>query len=136
MAVIGRYPLRRDQIVGGVEAAVVYLTEELRKVSSLDLHVATLRPEIRASRTVSEEGITIHYLPAGRRGGHVTNHFMDRRRMVDCLRRIEPHLVHAHIAGEYAQAADQSSYPYLLTLHGIRYLEARLWKKGITAPKS
>jgi len=35
--------------------------------------------------------------------------------MVDCLRRIEPHLVHAHIAGEYAQAADQSSYPYLLT---------------------
>jgi len=132
VAVIGRYPLHKDYIVGGVEAAIVYLTEELKKVSSLDLHVATLRPEIRERRTVSDGGVTIHYLPAGRHGGHVTNHLVDRWRMVDCLRRIGPHLVHAHIAGEYAQAADQSGYPYVLTLHGIRYLEARLWKKGVS----
>ncbi len=132
IAVVGRYPLRKNYIVGGVEAAIVYLTEELRSLAPMELHVVTLRPEIETPRTVSEDGVTVQYLPASRYGGHITNHLRDRQRMVDCLRQIGPHLVHAHIAGEYAQAAHQSGYPYVLTLHGIRHLEAKLWKKSLS----
>ncbi len=131
IAVLGRYPLCRDHIAGGVEAVIVYLLEELGRVPGLDLHVVTLRPEIKNPFTVAGDRLTVHYLPASRHGGHITNHYLDRHRLLKRLRLIKPRLVHAHIAGEYAEAAHDSGYPYVLTLHGIRYLEARLWKRGL-----
>jgi glycosyltransferase involved in cell wall biosynthesis len=131
VAVIGRYPIRKDHIVGGVEAAIVYLTEELRRRPGFDVHVLTLRPEVRESQKVVKNGVTVHYLPASRHWGHITHHLLDRHRLVKALRQINPHLVHAHIAGEYAEAAHQSGYPYVLTLHGIRHREASLWERGL-----
>ncbi|MDP2728725.1 MAG: glycosyltransferase family 4 protein [Dehalococcoidia bacterium] len=128
---LGHYPLRRDHIIGGAEAAVVCLADEMRWHSSLDLQVVTLRPEIGEERVIHEEGYTVHYLPASHHLGNATFHLLDRHRLVEKLRQIRPDLIHAHVASEYAEAAHQSGIPYVLTLHGIRSREAALAKRGL-----
>jgi glycosyltransferase involved in cell wall biosynthesis len=41
---------------------------------------------------------------------------------------LQPDLIHVHVAGEYANAAASCETPWVLTLHGIRFLEVDLWR--------
>jgi glycosyltransferase involved in cell wall biosynthesis len=44
------------------------------------------------------------------------------------MNRLTPDLIHVQVAGEYAEAAAGTGLPWVLTLHGIRFLEVDLWR--------
>ncbi len=127
VAILGDYPLEPDRIAGGVEAVVSYLVAELRKFEELDLHVVTLREDIRQRRVIRQgSNLTAHYLPAAYRFANVTFFIINKFRLLRELATIKPDLIHAHVAGTYAEVAHMTGLPAVLTLHGIRYRDSWL----------
>lgn len=125
VVMVGDYPKSPHQVRGGVEAVVLYLTQALQRHPDLKLDVITLAGRGTQKRTVHHENVTVHYLPRVRLPGRlsVLGNIRQLRTEMLCLK---PDLVHAHIAGEYAIAAAETGLPWVLTLHGIRFLEASL----------
>jgi glycosyltransferase involved in cell wall biosynthesis len=122
---VGDYPQESNKVRGGVEAVVLYLTQALQVYPDLHLDVVTLERQGRGEHQEQHGRVTVHYLPVS----PLPSRFSPAdnvRRMGDRIRQLQPNLVHAHIAGEYALAAAASGRPWLLTLHGIRHLEAHL----------
>jgi glycosyltransferase involved in cell wall biosynthesis len=121
VAIIGDYPRDPNYVQGGVEAVVHNLVEKLSDMADLELDVVNLREDLVTPQTLTRRGVTIHYLPASHLFGNVTFFLINKIRLVQALRRIRPDVVHAHVAGEYADAAQLSGHPAVLTLHGIRH---------------
>jgi glycosyltransferase involved in cell wall biosynthesis len=129
VAMIGDFPRSDHEVGGGVESVMLYLARELARAGQLDVHTVTLDRWGLGSRTLTMGGFTAHYVERSRlpsRAGFIRNVHTMRNR----LGALRPDLVHAHIAGHYAEAAHASGLPWILTLHGIRYLEAGL-RKGL-----
>ena len=116
-----------NRIQGGVEAVVAYLAKGLAVFADLEVHTVTLKPRLAQEQTVEWEGVTAHYVPASFRFANLTQHRVNKQWLRATLAHITPDVVHAHIAGVYAQAAVVFGQPWLLTIHGIRYREAALW---------
>ncbi len=121
VAILGDYPVDPGRISGGVEAAISYLVDELRRFEGLDLHVVTLRENVRQRLARRSGNVTLHYLPAAYRLANVTFFVVNKVRLLRELHAIRPDLIHAHIAGTYAQVAYATGLPTILTPHGIRH---------------
>ena len=126
VAILGDYPLDLNRIGGGVEAVVSYLVSELKNLQDLDLHVVTLREDVRQRDIRANGNLTVHYLPAAYRFANVTFFAVNRFRLLRELSAIEPDVIHAHIAGTYAEVAHTTGRPTVLTPHGIRHHESAL----------
>jgi glycosyltransferase involved in cell wall biosynthesis len=126
VAVLGPYPWDPVTLKGGVEAVIAYLVQGLSQFPDLDVHIITLCDGLEQSTTVDREGFTVHYVPAANRLANVTFFARSKLRLHRILNAVHPDLIHAHIAGAYAQVAFRSNLPAVLTLHGIRYREATL----------
>lgn len=126
VVILGDYPKDPSNIGGGVEAVITYLVQGLRRIPDLDLHIVTLCTKLGQNTIVSRDGITVYYVPASYRLSSITFFILNKLRLLRVLNALEPDLIHAHIAGTYAQVAFQTKRPAVLTLHGIRYREARL----------
>lgn len=125
IAMLGDYPRDPSTIDGGVEAVVCNLLQGLQPYPGLDIHVVTLREDVSKIEDVQRDGITAHYVPAAYRFGKVTFFIRNKLRLRHVLQSIQPDLIHAHIAGTYSEVAFGSGCPAVLTLHGIRYREAK-----------
>ena len=121
VAILGDYPIEPNRIVGGVEAVISYLVAELERFEDLDLHVVTLREDIQRRHIHKNDHLTIHYLPAAYRFANVTFFAVNKMRLLRELATIKPDMIHAHVAGTYAQVAYMTGLPAVLTLHGIRH---------------
>ena len=129
VAMIGDFPRDTDNIGGGVESVMAYLCRELARREGIDLSVITLDRWNLGHRVTEYDGYSVHYLPqAGVRGP--ARRYLNVRRLAACIESLAPDIVHAQIAGQYSEAAHRTGIPYVLTLHGIRYLEAQL-KTGL-----
>ena len=127
VAIVGDFPRDPNRIQGGVEAVVAYLAKGLTAFADLEVHTVTLKPRLAQEQTVEWAGVTAHYVPASFRFANLTQHRVNKQRLQATLTHIAPDVVHAHIAGVYAQLAAVFGQPWLLTVHGIRYREAALW---------
>lgn len=120
VAILGDYPLDPERMTGGVESVIGYLVPELSKFPDLELHVITLREVVQ--KHIRQNGnVSLHYLPASYRFGNVTFFAVNRLRLLRELNGIQPDLIHAHIAGPYAEVAYWTGRPTVLTQHGIRH---------------
>lgn len=129
VVMVGDYPSNPNKVAGGVQAVVRYLTEALQGYPDLKLDVITLEKRGSARRTAQHENVTAHYLPRASLPSRLSIIGNIRQIQAEILR-LKPDLVHAHIAGEYAEATARTGLPWVLTLHGIRFLEAEL-KPGL-----
>ncbi len=121
VAILSDYPLDLEYVHGGVEAVVCNLIERLSHVIGLELHVVALRENLSAYQVITRHAVTAHYLPASFRFANITFFLINKLRLLRTLRLIQPDVVHAQIAGMYAEAAQLSGFPAVLTPHGIRY---------------
>ncbi|MCR4405514.1 MAG: glycosyltransferase family 4 protein [Anaerolineae bacterium] len=129
VAILGDYPLEPDRIAGGVEAVISYLVAELRKFTDLELHVVTFHEDVRQRYVCQQESnLTVHYLPPAYRFANVTFFVINKFLLLRELADIKPDLIHAHVAGTYAEVAHMTGLPAVLTLHGIRYRSQWLQK--------
>jgi glycosyltransferase involved in cell wall biosynthesis len=123
----GVYPADPGKISGGVEAVVLYLTQALQSYPDLTLDVVTIGRRGTARRTVQHGDVTVHYLPCSRLPSHLSA-LANMRQVRTEMRRLKPDLIHVQVAGELAEAAAGTGLPWVLTLHGIRFMEVALWQ--------
>lgn len=121
VAILADYPFNLEYIHGGVEAVVRNLVEELSAIAGLELHVVTLYEDATFRRVTSGRSLTVHYVPAAYRFANVTFFLINKLRLLKVLRSIRPDVVHAHVAGTYAEVSQLFGRPAVLTAHGIRY---------------
>jgi glycosyltransferase involved in cell wall biosynthesis len=115
---VGDYPRDPENISGGVEAVIYYLVE---------ISVVTMDRWKFGDRTVIHNNIPVHYIRQARLPSRLS-FYGNIRRLREKILSIQPDIIHAHIAGQYAEAAVKTRLPWVLTLHGIRFLEAALWQ--------
>ncbi|MCB9079304.1 MAG: glycosyltransferase family 4 protein [Anaerolineaceae bacterium] len=124
----GDYPAAPNKIAHGVEAVVAYLTDHLQTYPDLKLSVVTLDRRDQVGRQVVEyENMTIHYVPPARLPSYLSA-IGSIQRLKEEINQLQPDLVHVQVANEYAEAAAALNYPWVLTLHGIRFKEVELWQ--------
>ncbi len=125
VVMVGNYPARPDEIHGGVEAVTRYLSQALQAIDGIELDVVTLLPPGQPDRTATHGRVRVHYLESSTLPSYLSI-ARDTQRMRDCIRALQPDIVHAHVANEFALAARASGFPWLVTLHGMKFREAQL----------
>lgn len=123
----GVYPANPNKISGGVEAVVQYLTQALQHYPDLKLEVLTLGLRGTDRQTVQHGKVTVHYLPSSRLPGYLSTAANIRQLRAEMVR-LKPDLMHVQVAAEFAEAAAGTGLPWVLTLHGIHFLEVTLWE--------
>jgi glycosyltransferase involved in cell wall biosynthesis len=130
VALVAEFPAAPDRVVGGVQAVVARLARALVR-RGMDVHVVSFELG-RARPGVDEvDGVTVHRFPQARRFGNVTFGRAERRGTAQCLRKIHPDVVHAHLLGPAALGAVESGFPCVATAHGILREEGRLEQGGV-----
>ena len=123
----GVYPANPNKISGGVEAVVRYLTQALQRYPDLQIDIITLDKRGTARRTVKHGEVTVHYVPSSRLPSYLSMWKNIRRVRAEMIR-LKPDIIHAQVAGEFAEAAAGTGLPWMLTLHGIIFREVALWQ--------
>lgn len=121
VAVLSDYPLDPHYLRGGVEAVVRNLVEKLSGIAGLELHVVALREIKTFRRVTSGHNLVVYYVPAAYRFANITFFLINKLRLLKVLHSIQPDVVHAHIAGTYAEVSQLFGRPAVLTVHGIRH---------------
>lgn len=127
VALLGPYP--RSELAGGVDAVMRALAAGLATREDVTLHVVTNVPGLRVFEVVSQQGWFLHRVPHPR-GDRLWWHQPAVWPVRRVLAEIAPEVVHAHMAGHYADAALQSGKPAVITLHGVVFREAALALAG------
>ncbi|MDY7076290.1 MAG: glycosyltransferase family 4 protein [Chloroflexota bacterium] len=127
IAMMGDYPRDPEHVGGGVEAVTLYLLGELQRFDDLELHMITMRPDVK-EKVVCYDRTTVHYIATNYRRNALTLDSHHRRLLRQKLTALQPDLVHAHIAGTYHLATLGMGFPTVLTLHGVRRNETALWR--------
>lgn len=125
ITMIGDFPRSEHEVGGGVESVMLYLAQELREFEEIDLSVVSIDRWGLGQRSIQADRYDVEYVAASRVRGPLRR-YLNTRSLCAAVRKKNPDLVHAHIAGHYSRAAIQSGLPVVLTLHGIRFLEADL----------
>lgn len=119
----GPYPAEETEVKGGVEAVMLYLAPALARLDDIELHVISLENNVDNPRSLQRENYAVHFLPFSKLPGRLSL-LGNIRTLHRAMGALKPHIIHAQIAGEYGLAAAKTGVPWVLTLHGIRYLEA------------
>lgn len=128
VAMLGSYPADPDRVPGGVEAVIVNLSTAMARLAGLDVHVVTCVQNLAEAHTGVVDGVTVHWFPGQTRLGHLTDHFLEQRRLRRCVTALAPDIVHAHGTGHFVEAALATGLPCVATPHGIRFREVGLFK--------
>ncbi len=131
VVILAPYPENVNKVRGGVEAVILYLIEGLQQFKDLDLHVVTLARGTQQEKVVSSAHLTMHYVPAASRLSYLT-FYINRNRVKQKIMSLAPDIIDAHVAGPYVEAALQSNYPTVVTLHGVRRREVQTYKTAFT----
>ena len=122
---VGDFPRKVDEIGGGVEAVTSYLANALQELPDISLEAVTLDRWGGAARTEQHRSVPVHFVPSSGRPSRLSN-WENVRRLSKVIANLKPDVVHAHIANQYASAAERTHLPWVLTAHGVRYLEMSL----------
>ena len=121
VAMVGPYPLD-GKVAGGVEGVSAALVRGLRAIEGIDVQVITAATDPPPAQTSGEPSVAV--VPQSKRMRRITLYWAERQRIVRCIRRANPDLVHVQGQNWYAMAALAAGYPTLVTLHGMARKEA------------
>jgi glycosyltransferase involved in cell wall biosynthesis len=117
VVLIGQYPIDPENINGGVEACMLGIVNEFKKYPDIDLHVVTIQI-LKKDIYQNIEGVSVHYLASPPLPRFLTINTIDRYKVINKIKEINPDLVHGHISN-YGYYALKSGYPSIVTIHGI-----------------
>ncbi len=123
VAMLGLYPPNPDHIVGGVEAVTYFLSHALTTFPNVEIHAVTFRPHLSRPQVLQHGDVVVYLLPTPR-AGRLLWHRPSVRRLHRLLSVLSPDIVHSHGSTMYTAAAVSSSYPHVVTVHGIMAREA------------
>ncbi len=131
IALLGPYP--QAELAGGVDAVMRALATGLVAYGGVELHVVSSLPRLRRPERLEQQGWFLHRVPHPR-GDRLLWHQPAVWPVLKALNQIAPDVVHAHMAGHYADAALRSGRPSVITLHGVVFREAALALAGAALP--
>lgn len=121
------YPRDPSRRSGGLQAVACDLVRGFKAMDGLELHVVHCTKEVDADRVVRDGPVFVHYLHAPRRR-IVPNMLTSVWKLRREFRRIRPDVVNAHM-GHYAAAGIWAGFPTILTIHGIVWREAEIFRQ-------
>jgi glycosyltransferase involved in cell wall biosynthesis len=124
VAMIADLPEPGEIIDGGVQAVTSCLVKAMERLPDVELHVLRLRHGIEKEITFEGDNHVLHVLPMSRLGT-VTAFVHDQRTLDRRLALIRPDVVHSQGAGHYGILAHRTSFPSVITVHGILSQEVR-----------
>ena len=126
VALLGPFPADvATGLAGGVDAVALALARGLAARPDVELHAVTAVPGLAAGQQITRDGFTLHRVPHPR-GERLLWHQPLVRGLRRTLDAIGPDVIHAHVAGPYADAGLQTGRPTVITLHGVVFREAAL----------
>lgn len=125
VVMVGDFPRKVDEMGGGVEAVTTYLANALQEFPDISLDAVTLDRWGGAARTEQQRSVAVHFVPLSHRPSRLSN-WQNVNRLASVIKSLQPDVVHAHIANQYATAAMKCDLPWVLTAHGVRHLEMAL----------
>lgn len=125
VVMVGDFPRKVEEMGGGVEAVVTYLASELNALPDIELEAVTMDRWGGCNRTENQNGYPVHFVSCSRLPSRLSNR-QNIKWMASVIRDARPDIVHAHIANQYAAAAQKTGVPWVLTAHGVRHLEMAL----------
>ena len=124
IVIVTAFPENPETPRGGVEAVSVTLVRALHEHADLDVHVVTVRPQLRAPETRRWHGVPVHALPRLGLTTLTSAIGADRRQVHACLDALRPDVVHAHdTAGLMVRGFPA---PRVLTIHGFIHADTRV----------
>lgn len=129
---MGDYPDKSGQVVGGVQGAATVLSKELAKTAGIELTVVSCQAGISVPEVVHRDGVEVHYLPCSTRAGLFTQHLANRLRLRRKIaQQLAPDIIHVQNTGFHALAALESGLPTVITVHGIFLEDGKfLFRRG------
>lgn len=106
------------------------LSEALGAKQGLELHVISETNEINDHKTIYYKGVKYHFIKRPNQFRTLTLFQFDRYRIQNKIKEIKPDLVHSQGTDEYGYAAISRRWPAVITVHGIRALEAKWLSKS------
>jgi glycosyltransferase involved in cell wall biosynthesis len=124
VALVGDYPLDEKKVSGGVQAVMVNLADSLSKICELDIHILAPQKGVRGDTFFKKDSINYHFFPKFTPFELSLMLGVNKRRILKRLSQIKPAIVHAHSTA-YSYLCKNSSYPIIITPHGIPQREAK-----------
>ncbi len=112
---VSLFPEHPNLFRGGVEAVASVLVAGLSVVEKVDIHVIAPSSGV-APVTEVRDGMTLHWLPAGKLPGFIGYWTLFRQRVHALLKKIQPDITHFQGLAGWTLRYEK---PYVLTIHGI-----------------
>jgi len=129
IAILTNYPSDLKSFTGGVETATAGLLEGLRNYQDeFEFHIVTLSKGIEKNFTIEHDGFKFHILSVP------MSFFLKPHLPYNIIKaywkikKINPDLIHCQDNMALAIASILSGYPCIFTIHGIKRMEAKLWR--------
>lgn len=123
LVLVGPYPVDPSRIRNGVEAVVVYLLDELKRIDGLSINVISCEKEIRDQKMICFDNIRVHYLPSPRHFGNLSFDIVEKLRTIKKIKELKPDIVHVHSDINYPYILSAPACPVITTVHGVIYEE-------------
>lgn len=130
---IASIPFHFENVKGGVESAVVNLITGFVLVKNIQVHVLSIRPDIKQPiEVVYSNNITIYYFPYGKINNPLIEYAGNSRRIVtQMVKRINPDLIHYQCIDPGLMSVNTKFfYKLVATQHGI-ISEEKKYQTGI-----
>jgi glycosyltransferase involved in cell wall biosynthesis len=118
VAMVADHPGPNSANDGGVQAVSSYLVDAMRHIPGIELHVLRLKLGIDRESEIEGHGYVLHTIPIAR-FGTMTGFWKDQSALNRRLADIRPDVVHSQGAGHHGILAKRTSYPTVVTIHGI-----------------
>ena len=129
IAILTNYPTDFVSFTGGVETATEGLLEGLRDYQSdFEFQIVSLSNGIERDMVIERDGYKFHFIAIPKRPflkPHLPYNIIKAWRKI---KEISPDLVHCQDNMALAVASILSGYPGVFTVHGIKKMEAKLWR--------
>lgn len=117
------------EISGGVQAAASNLFEGLKCFASThDIYFVSISKKIANDKYVKKDNINCHYLKSDHSLLKKPHFFWDIPKVLRVIQQIKPDAINIIDHATMALAALKYACPKLFTIHGIKKIEARIWK--------
>lgn len=131
VALVGPYPDDPERIVGGVTAVMLSLARCLAADPMLDIHVITTTKLGESDRTLSKDGLTVHYRRESRHRA-IPRLLSNVGRIRRAIRSVSPDIVHGQ-SPVGSVAGIKNGMTTVHTIHGLPFAEVRLAKTAFRA---
>ncbi|MEO0106416.1 MAG: glycosyltransferase family 4 protein [candidate division WOR-3 bacterium] len=129
IAILTNYPADLKSFTGGVETATQGLLEGLKKYQNeFDFQIISLSKIINKDLEISHDGYAFHFLAVPKNlllKPHLPYNIL---KTLFKLKKLKPDLIHCQDNMALAVATILGGYPRIFTIHGVKKLEAKLWK--------